>query len=146
MRTFQDAMGNTWQLQLNVDALKRIKASGIDLCAMLDGDPPLLVRLENDATLLADVVWAWIETQTKTQPMTRQAFDLSLNAEMLGELVKAFWGELSDFFQRLNPRIIRAMTMAQGGRGENSQAASGSESTSSPEASGAIPAPTPSGN
>jgi hypothetical protein len=145
MRTFKDSSGSEWKLHLTVGALKRIKTAGTDLCAMLDGNPPLLVRLQDDGVLLADVVWAWIEPQTKDSAVTRDKFDLALDAASVGELQKAFWSELSDFFQSLNPRVKRVIESTLGA-GENAQVASGSESTKSPAPSESTQTPSPSAN
>jgi hypothetical protein len=148
MRTFKDSAANEWKLHLSVGAIKRIRAAGVDLCAMLDGTPPLMVRLQDDASLLADVVWAWIEPQTKDSAVTRDKFDLALDSACIGALHKAFWEELSDFFQSLNPRVTRtiALTLGTGEQGESAPAESGSESPKSPAPSESTPIPSASAN
>jgi hypothetical protein len=148
MRTFKDSAGSEWKLHLTVGALKRIKTAGVDLCAMLEGNPPLMVRLQDDGVLLADVVWSWIEPQTKDSAVTRDKFDLALDSACIGALHKAFWEELSDFFQSLNPRVTRtiAATLGAGEQGDTAPAESGSESPKSPAPSASTPTPSASAN
>ena len=57
MKTFKDNADRTWTVQVNVDAIKRVRdLAGLDLLSAVDA--ALLEKLASDPVLLCDVVYA----------------------------------------------------------------------------------------
>lgn len=100
MKTFNDAAGRTWTLALTLGTAMHVKNKlDIDLLQPEAGDPPLLTRLGTDEMLLGEVLCALLESQFEAHKVTdadvRNAFD----GKTLLAAQKAFYDELTDFFQ-----------------------------------------------
>lgn len=109
MRTFADNMGRTWSLALTVAALSRVKGSAVavNLCDLHEGDPPLVIRLERDLSLLADVTFEMVREQAEKSGLTRDQYMASLDGPACGRMAEAFWAELADFFRPCRPQACR---------------------------------------
>lgn len=107
--TFADRAGRTWDLTLNITAVKRVKAlTGVNLFDALGGK--LMAELADDLVRLVDVVYAIVEPQCKALNITDEAFGESLGGESLDCAIQAFLGALSDFFARPDQRkVIREL-------------------------------------
>lgn len=137
MKTFKDSAGRSWNISITVDSIKRVQAAtGLNLCQLHEGEPPLILRLEQDVALLFDVIWQLIETQAAPMGVTQEQFAASIDAASVGPAATAFWEELADFFQSLRPAVrqmiadIRSLSLAE----------SGSSSGSLPESPASNPA------
>lgn len=112
MKTFNDAAGRTWTIALTLGTAMYVKNKlEIDLLQPEAGEPPLLTRLGTDEMLLGEVLCALLESQFAAHNVTdadvRNAFD----GKTLLAAQKAFYDELTDFFQNRG-RMDRAKAVA----------------------------------
>lgn len=100
MREFRDCAGRKWNLSLTLGSAMRLKEKmGIDLLQPEQGDPPLLTRLGTDELLLGEVLCSLLEQQFDDLKVTVEQVRDSFDGETLMQAQKAFYEELSDFFQ-----------------------------------------------
>ena len=112
MKTFNDAAGRTWSIALTLGTALHVKTKlDIDLLQPEAGEPPLLTRLGTDEMLLGEVLCALLESQFEAHKVSdadvRNAFD----GKTLLAAQKAFYDELTDFFQSRG-RMDRAKAVA----------------------------------
>jgi len=139
MKTFKDSAGRNWTITINVDTVKRLIAGiNVNLCELNEGDPPLILALERDASRLFDVVFEVIRPQAETLGVTAQQLAAGIDGPSLAEMATAFWGELADFFRPLRPataKMIQDVTAIQ----QPPTDESGPSSGGSPGSSGSTP-------
>ena len=100
MHHFTDSAGRAWNVHLTVGAIRAVKAATQeDLCAALDGTPPLYQRLASDMVLFADVLAAVLGPQMTAAKVTAADLDALLEGKTLAAASDAFFEELADFFQ-----------------------------------------------
>jgi len=102
MKTFDDNAGRTWTVAVTINAVKRVKGLlDVDLTDLMDGDPPLLTRLDTDIVLLCDVIFALVKPQADEQGVTDEAFAEALGGDAIIAAHDALLEELADFFRSL---------------------------------------------
>ena len=108
MRTFTDAGGRTWTINLTLGTAMVVRDKlSIDLLQPEQGDPPLLTRLGTDELLLGEVICCLLEDQFEKQDVTEADVRRSFDGRTLLAAQTAFYEELIDFFQ-LRGRTDRA--------------------------------------
>lgn len=110
MKTFKDRQGRTWEISIDVAALKRVKGVlDVDLTHVLEGD--LIKRLSSDVILLCDVIYVLCQPQADEQfgENSDEQFGRSLDADCFAEAEAAFWDELVNFFRSRGGDWIRRM-------------------------------------
>jgi len=112
MKTFTDSFSQTWTVALNIGAVKRLKGLlGVDIMNLHEGDPPLISRLGTDVILVCDVIFALVKPQADQLGVTDEQFAAGLGGEAILAAHKAFYEELTSFFQNLGrPDMAKAMT------------------------------------
>ena len=99
MKTFTDAGGRTWSLQLNLATAKKVRdALDVDLLEPESGDPPLITRLGTEPVLLGEVLCKMLESQFETHKVTEEDVLNAFDGNTLLAAQKAFYEELHDFF------------------------------------------------
>ena len=105
MKCFKDRKERVWEIELNVHAMKRIRAAlGVDLVNVitLDRDGAvkidLVERIANDPCLLVDILWVIVEAQARERGVTDADFGSSLGGDAITGATAAFLDELVDFF------------------------------------------------
>jgi hypothetical protein len=168
MKSFKDNLDRNWTLNLNVQALKRVRSlAKVDLLALDEGSPPLAVRLATDVILLCDVLFALVKPDADEAGLTDEDFARGLGGDGLAMATGALGEELKDFFQRLGRKDLARVVATQEALvqkivAKNDSAVSeidldqliedskgkepGSSSTGLPASSGSTPAPSPSGS
>ncbi len=112
MKTFTDAAGRTWTLALTLGTALHVKNKlEIDLLQPEAGEPPLLTRLGTDEMLLGEVLCALLESQFETHKVTDADVRMAFDGKTLLAAQKAFYDELTDFFQSRG-RMDRAKAVA----------------------------------
>ena len=102
MKTFDDNADRTWTVAVTINAVKRVKGLlDVDLTDLMDGDPPLLTRLDTDIVLLCDVIFALVKPQADEQGVTDEAFAEALGGDAIIQAHDALLEELADFFRSL---------------------------------------------
>jgi hypothetical protein len=112
MKSFTDAAGRTWTLALTLGTALHVKNKlAIDLLQPEAGEPPLLTRLGTDEMLLGEVLCALLESQFETHKVTDADVRMAFDGKTLLAAQKAFYDELTDFFQSRG-RMDRAKAVA----------------------------------
>jgi len=100
---FKDSKGTSWDLQITVEAIKRVKSAlGIDLGNIHQGSPPQSARLDTDIVLLIDVIYVLLRPQTEAKGVSDVEFGESLGGDAAFAAREAFWRSLIDFFQKFH--------------------------------------------
>ncbi len=114
MRSFTDMQGRQWNMAITLDAIRRLKGTlGVDLFAMLEGDPPLLTKLATDIGLLCDIIFVIIKPQADASSVTDEQFGSSLGGESIKAALDSFYSELEDFFQKMGRADLAKAVAAQ---------------------------------
>ncbi|MCD4823211.1 MAG: hypothetical protein K8S55_01275 [Phycisphaerae bacterium] len=112
MKTFTDAAGRTWTINLTLGTAMAVKDKlDIDLLQPEAGDPPLLTRLGTDEILLGEVLCALLEDQFEAHKVTAADVRNAFDGQTILAAQKAFYEELVDFFQSRG-RADRAKAVA----------------------------------
>lgn len=106
MRTFKDTAGRTWTVQLNVDAIKRVRSLlTVDLLEVADGS--LIERLAGDPILLCDVVFAIVKPDADAAQVSDTDFGRAMGGDCLEHATTALLEELADFFPSSKRQVLR---------------------------------------
>jgi hypothetical protein len=116
MRTFSDALGRSWSIEITVATLKRVRAlAGVDLIEAAGGT--LLDRLVADPVLLGDVLYACVKPQADERKITDEDFGRSLAGDSIDTATTALLEEFVAFFPNPRRRVLtQALTKLAGWR------------------------------
>ena len=99
MHSFVDNSQRTWEVAINVAAVKRIRGLlGIDLYSLVDDGFKYLSKLVSDPVTLADVLYCLCKDQADKQSITDEDFGRALAGDAITLAADAFVEELIDFF------------------------------------------------
>ena len=142
MKAFTDAKGRSWEIELNIRQMKRVRdILGVDLVNVIqtnkDGSvaTDTIDRVANDPILLCDILWVLCEQQAKLAGVTDEDFGSSLAGDSIETATRAFLDELVDFFPGARRLILKkAVGLASLARKyEMESAAAVAEALESPE-------------
>ena len=140
MKPFTDSQGRTWNVTINVSAIKRVRdILGVDLLDVANGD--LLSRLADDPCVLVDVLYVLCKPEADAKGVTDEDFGRGMVGGALDEASSALMKELLDFF----PSALRARALAKMVRkmGEQQAAATAAVAALKPLAEAEAAAGTP---
>ena len=122
MPLFSDSESRPWQLRVDVDAIRRVRASyGLDLATVL-ASPESIERLTNDVVLTIDVIFELVRHQATRCGVTAEDFGRSLAGDALGKAIEAFEEALVDFLPESSRRAT-ARRIIQTGKAIHTQKA-----------------------
>ncbi|MBE3133406.1 MAG: hypothetical protein IMZ55_08020 [Acidobacteria bacterium] len=122
MKTFTDSQGRTWNVVVNVSAIKRVRdLLGVDLLDVANGE--LLSRLADDPCLLVDVLFALCKPEADAKGVSDEDFGRGMVGGVLDEASAALMKELLDFF----PSAQRARALGRMARKITEQGAAVAE-------------------
>jgi hypothetical protein len=99
MHSFVDNSRRTWEVAINIAAVKRIRGLlGIDLYSLVDDGFKSLSKLVSDPVTLADVLYCLCKDQAEKQSISDEDFGRSLAGDAITQAADAFVEELIDFF------------------------------------------------
>ena len=99
MHSFVDNSRRTWEVAINVTAVKRIRGLlGIDLYALVDDGFKSLSKLVSDPVSLADVLYCLCKDQADKQSISDEDFGRALAGDVITNAADAFIEDLIDFF------------------------------------------------
>ena len=99
MHSFVDNSRRTWEVAINIAAVKRIRGLlGIDLYALVDDGFKSLSKLVSDPVTLADVLYCLCKDQADKQSISDEDFGRTLSGDVITQAADAFVEELIDFF------------------------------------------------
>lgn len=111
MKTFTDNAGRTWSVQVNVEAIKRVRdLCGVNLLDVLEGK--LLERLSGDPILLCDCVYAACKVQADERNVSDADFGRAMAGDAIDSAATALLEELVDFFPQARRKVL-AKAMAK---------------------------------
>ena len=106
MHTFNDTLGRTWTVTINVDAIRRVRALlDINLLDAIEGK--LLERLVTDPVLLCDILFALVQPEAHAKNISDEDFGKSLGGDVLDHASSALLEELVDFFPSARRTVFR---------------------------------------
>lgn len=163
MAKFADAAGREWVVDVDVNALRRVrKRLDVNLMDAIGGET--LERLAEDPVLLVDVLYVLCQQQAERDGVSDEAFGAGLRGDALDAAARAFLEALADFCPSRKARLLRRL-VTKGGEVEErilaraeemlasgeidrvlSDSLSPRPSTASPDSSASTPAPSPSGS
>lgn len=92
MVKFIDKKGQSWDLSINVAAMRRAKAADIDLSL----PQKQIDKFFLDDTFVADCLFAIVKANTPG--LTQESFDDLLDGKVLAEAREALWESLYEYF------------------------------------------------
>lgn len=114
MHTFCDTDGRTWAVEINVDAIRRVRgALGIDLLTVLDNGGELLARLHDDPVTLVDVLYVVCRPEADRRGVTDEEFGRSMSGDALLQGSEALMQGLVDFFPDARKRATLTKLLAK---------------------------------
>jgi hypothetical protein len=106
MKSFKDNADRSWQLSINVESIKIVRAlCDLDLLKAVEGE--VIPRLKNDAILLVDVLYALCKTSADLQNITAAEFGRAMAGDAIEQATAAFLEELINFFPTARRQVIR---------------------------------------
>jgi len=101
MQSFRDNQGRTWAIDVNVDAVKRVRQLlDVDLLKAAEGE--LLAKLAGDPVMLVDVIYAICKPEVDRQDITNEDFGRAMAGDAIERATEALLEGLVDFFP--NPK------------------------------------------
>lgn len=114
MKSFKDRTGRAWLIEVNVTAIKKVRAlcDGLDLVNMIqfDGERPntaVLDRLSSDPVLLVDLIYVLCKDQADQDKITDEEFGRRMNGDAIEAATTALLEEMIDFFPEAKRRLLR---------------------------------------
>ena len=108
MKTFTDTAGRTWDVQVNVDTIKRVRdLLSVNLLDIVEPDNDLVVRLAEDVILVADCLFAVVKPQADEWEVSDTDFGRALSGDVIDQATTALLEELIDFFPKRRRAILR---------------------------------------
>lgn len=106
MHTFNDTRGREWRIEINVAAVKKLRASPLKI-DLIEIESGLLDRLASDPILLVDMLYVLCQEQAESAGVSDEDFGRALAGEAIERATAVFLEELADFFP--NPAKRRAL-------------------------------------
>lgn len=105
MKTFRDTQGRDWTVEINVDAVKRLRSLlNLNLLSVLDDECRLLADLHDDPVLLVDVLYCVCKPQADERGISDEQFGRGMSGDALLHGAHALMESLSDFFPNARQR------------------------------------------
>jgi hypothetical protein len=96
VRTFTDNAERSWEVEINVAAVKRVRdLVGVDLLQILEGT--LIDKLIRDPILLCDIVYAVCKPQSDEREISDEDFGRSMAGDAIEHATTALLEELVSF-------------------------------------------------
>lgn len=105
MKTFNDNAARSWTVQVNVDAIKRVRdLAQVNLLEVVEGK--LLERLISDPILLCDVIYCLCKPEADSKNVSDVDFGRAMGGDAIDGATTALLEELVDFFPQAKRRVL----------------------------------------
>ena len=105
MKTFCDNAARTWTVQINVDAIKRVRdLVQVNLLEVVEGR--LLEKLTSDPVLLCDVIYSVCKPEADAKNITDEDFGRAMAGDAIDSATTALLEELVSFFPQGKRRVL----------------------------------------
>ena len=112
MKTFKDNADRTWDVQINVAAIKRVRdLVDLDLLAAAAGGGAVIQKLAGDPILLCDVVYVLCKLQADERNVSDEEFGRAMAGDAIAEATTAVLEELGSFFPKGQQRDLLAKAL-----------------------------------
>lgn len=106
MRTFKDNKGRSWNVEINISAVKRLKSMlNVNIMDAVEGE--LLEKLAIDPVLLCDVIYVVCKLDADRQNISDEQFGEAMGGDAIEKATEALLQELVDFFPEAKRRVLR---------------------------------------
>ena len=119
MKSFTDNAGRVWILNVNVAAIKRVRAlCGVDLNSIVEmdanGEPntKLLEQLSSDPVLLVDVLYSVCKPEADAKGVSDTAFGEAMGGDAIEAATNALLDEVVDFFPEAKRKAFQKILSA----------------------------------
>jgi len=119
MKTFTDNKGRTWEIEVTVATVKRVRAlCRVDLNSIVELDKnnkpsaELLERLSSDPVLLVDVLYAVCKSQADKLGVSDVDFGEAMAGDAIEHATTALLEEVIDFFPEAKRLVMRKILSA----------------------------------
>lgn len=120
MQYVKDVNNFQWEIKVNVNTLRRIKAlCGVDLMELIsvnektgEMNTALLERLSSDPILLVDILYATCKPQADEKNITDEQFGELWVGDQIEVAVNALLGEIINFFPEAKRKIWQKIKQA----------------------------------
>ena len=114
MPQFMDCEARTWNLRIDIDAIRRVRSAySIDLATAL-ASTETIERLTSDIVLTIDVIYEICRPVAEKHGVTPESFGRSLAGDALGQAVTAFEEALVEFLPESNRRATARRILEAG--------------------------------
>jgi hypothetical protein len=114
MPQFMDCESRTWNLRIDIDAIRRVRSAySIDLATAL-ASPETIDRLTSDIVFTIDVIYEICRPVAEKHGVTPESFGRSLAGDALGHAVTAFEEALVEFLPESNRRATARRILEAG--------------------------------
>lgn len=101
MKSFKDNSGRTWNLSVDVSAIKRVRSLiDVDLLSIADGKGKVLEQLVDDPIVLCDVIYCLCKPEADAKDVTDEDFGRAMGGDALGDATNALLEDLVNFFPK----------------------------------------------
>lgn len=105
MKTFNDNAARSWTVQVNLDAIKRVRdLAQVNLLEVVEGK--LLERLISDPILLCDVIYCLCKPEADSKSVSDVDFGRAMGGDSIDGATTALLEELVDFFPQAKRRVL----------------------------------------
>lgn len=112
MKTFKDNADRIWTVEINVDAIKRVRdLVDLDLLAAAAGGGAVIQKLAGDPILLCDVVYVLCKPQAEKLSVSDEEFGRAMAGDAIAEATEAVLEELVRFFPKGQQRDLLAKAL-----------------------------------
>jgi hypothetical protein len=148
VRTFTDKSGRTWDLNIRVGDVERVRdLAKVDLLRIVRDGGELMDSLGEDLVLLVSVLWALIQPQAQAAAISEPDFRAAMFGDVLDEGSRMLLEELADFFPAGPRGRLQSLIQRQSRWEEHltqlieTSGPSGPTSTPAPASAGPTPPP-----
>lgn len=107
MARFTDTRKRTWQVDLSIADVRRIRdATDVDLLAVFE-DGSILERLATDPITLVDVLFVACSVQAEKEGISDEDFGRGLAGDAIDDATRALLEAIVDFFPNARRAILR---------------------------------------
>jgi hypothetical protein len=115
MHTFRDTEGREWLVQVNVAAIKRVRALiGVDLLALVDDGFRNFGKFMGDPIALVDTLYCLCKPEADAKGISDIQFGEAMAGDVIGSASDAFLAAFTDFFPDPRARESLARVIAAG--------------------------------
>lgn len=103
MRSFKDAKGNTWDINIATGEVKALRNVGVDIVAR-DGSG---ISSLADPVNLCEALWCLCRKQAETRNITEEDFFSSFHGDSIVDATTALMDSIADFFPQARRVLLQ---------------------------------------